>query len=226
MLVTGWGIGHDKVSVVLECVDSTVLEHRASRSNGNRILGVADDDWVIGSVGTIDRRKGADLLPVLAKLMLSQTAERRLVFRWVGGRLGTADHTFAREEVKRAGLSGNVCFVGDVPKPMDAIGRFDVHVLLSREDPYPLVMLEAASQGCPTACFADAGGAPEFVSRGAGHVVPYLDLSAMSRRVFDLLSGPQEAQASRCRWLAAQHGAEAAAIQIGEVLRDAVGQKK
>ena len=54
-------------------------------------------------------------------------------------------------------------------------------MLTSREDPFPLVCLEAAALGISTICFADAGGMPEFVRDDAGFVVPYLDVA----RAFD-----------------------------------------
>jgi glycosyltransferase involved in cell wall biosynthesis len=62
-----------------------------------------------------------------------------------------------------------------------------VFALVSREDPFPLVMLEAAFAGKPVVCFEGAGGAPEFVEPDAGFVVPYLDVGAMADRVAQLL---------------------------------------
>ena len=43
-----------------------------------------------------------------------------------------------------------------------------------------------ASLGKPILCFADAGGAPEFVEEDAGFVVPYLDVGAMADRLATL----------------------------------------
>ena len=71
--------------------------------------------------------------------------------------------------------------------PLDYFALFDVSVSLSREDPFPLVVLEAASMGKPTVCFDRAGGAKEFVEEDCGYVVPYLDIQAMSSKVVDLL---------------------------------------
>ena len=56
----------------------------------------------------------------------------------------------------------------------------DVLFLSSREDPYPLVVLEAAAFAKPAICFKDAGGAPEFVLQDAGIIVPYLDILAVA----------------------------------------------
>jgi glycosyltransferase involved in cell wall biosynthesis len=48
-------------------------------------------------------------------------------------------------------------------------------LLTSKEDPYPLVVLEAALQKVPTIAFSQAGGAPEFIGDDGGSVVDYLD---------------------------------------------------
>jgi glycosyltransferase involved in cell wall biosynthesis len=90
-------------------------------------------------------------------------------------------------DVRVAGLSEKVRFTGAVLKPADYLAAADVFVLTSREDPYPLVCLEAAAVAKPIVCFADAGGMSEFVEEDCGFVVPYLDLMAMTNRVVYLL---------------------------------------
>ena len=78
-------------------------------------------------------------------------------------------------------------FISASPKPSDYLAAADVFALTSREDPYPLVCLEAAALEKPIVCFASAGGAPEFVEEDCGFVVPYLDMMAMANRVVSLL---------------------------------------
>jgi glycosyltransferase involved in cell wall biosynthesis len=211
---------------VRECIDAALLVRPIDHRRGSALLDVAEDDWVVGCVGTIDQRKGADLFPALARILSSVSTSRRLVFRWLGGAPGTPEYGFAEEELARAGLAGRARFIGPLSSPADAIGRFDVHVVLSREDPYPVVMLEAAAFGRPTVCFANSGGAPEFVARGAGRVVGYLDLPAMANAILSLLLEPDPTQAARCRALAAEHDAESAAQRVSEVLFRAVGRAR
>ncbi len=68
--------------------------------------------------------------------------------------------------------------------------RFDVFLLSSREDPYPLVVLEAALLQKPIICFESAGGAPELVESDAGMVVGYLDVVAASEAIITLVKDP------------------------------------
>src|SRR5207302_5708906 len=63
----------------------------------------------------------------------------------------------------------------------------DVFLLPSREDPFPLVCLEAADCGLPVICFADAGGMPDFVGNERGATVPYLDVEHMAAELVSLL---------------------------------------
>jgi glycosyltransferase involved in cell wall biosynthesis len=97
---------------------------------------------------------------------------------------------------------------------------------LSREDPFPLVCLEAAATGKPVLCFDRGGGMPEFVRDDAGCVVPYLDLGAMAKCIVKLQQDPARCAAlghtaqARAR---AQHNIPDGARRIVEIIRR-VGQ--
>jgi len=66
----------------------------------------------------------------------------------------------------------NIHFIGMMPHSYDSLLPFDIFLLSSREDPYPLVVLEAAFQKVPTICFKEAGGIKEFVGDDAGWCMP------------------------------------------------------
>jgi glycosyltransferase involved in cell wall biosynthesis len=73
----------------------------------------------------------------------------------------------------------------------DYFAAMDVFVLPSREDPFPLVCLEAAAAGRPIVCFENAGGMPEFVEDDCGFVVPYMDIEAFAERLTRLIDDSQ-----------------------------------
>ena len=81
-------------------------------------------------------------------------------------------------------------FIGVRNNPLDYIATFDIFALLSREDPFPLVVMEAAALQVPTVCFDKAGGSAEFIEHDAGIVVPYLDCRAFANACLGLLSDP------------------------------------
>jgi glycosyltransferase involved in cell wall biosynthesis len=93
--------------------------------------------------------------------------------------------------MEEAGVSDSVQWTGEVANPLDYFACFDAFALVSREDPFPLVCLEAALLEKPVICFAGAGGAPELVEEDSGFVVPYLDLNAMADKLL-LLSENEE----------------------------------
>ena len=63
--------------------------------------------------------------------------------------------------------------------------------MTSREDPFPLVNLEAMSNGVPVICFKDSGGSEELVDSSSGFVVPYGDTEKMAQKVNDILFQPK-----------------------------------
>jgi Glycosyltransferase len=59
--------------------------------------------------------------------------------------------------------------------------------LTSREDPFPLVVLEACDYELPIICFDNSGGMPAYVKNGPGFVVPFEDVGKMAEVVSTLL---------------------------------------
>jgi glycosyltransferase involved in cell wall biosynthesis len=88
-----------------------------------------------------------------------------------------------------AGLDHKVFFIGQ--RPENQVGAYfrasDIFSLTSREDPFPLVNLEAMSYGLPIVAFREAGGAQEALLPDAGIVVPYLDTTAMAEAIVSLI---------------------------------------
>ena len=143
-----------------------------------RSLGIPETAFVVGAAGTIDFRKGPDIFMDVARRILSGRADADVRFVWVGGS-GVALEFF-RTDVRKAGLSNKVFFVGERTDAPDCFDVFDLVLLPSREDPFPLVMLEAAALATPTVCFLGNGGAPEFVEEDAGICVPSGNVEALA----------------------------------------------
>jgi glycosyltransferase involved in cell wall biosynthesis len=70
-----------------------------------------------------------------------------------------------------------------VPEPREYFLAGDLFLLTSREDPFPLVALEAADCGLPVLCFDGAGAMPGFVQGDAGYVIAFEDVQAMAEKV-------------------------------------------
>jgi glycosyltransferase involved in cell wall biosynthesis len=183
-LVRQYGVAPEKIHQVYEAIAQPILrpEPRAAVELRAR-LGIPAEAFVVGGCGTVDWRKGPDIFLQVARSLAEQALPRPVHFVWVGGEPVSWERNVLEHDVARMGLSERVHLVGPQVEPAPYFSLFDVFVLTSREDPFPLVCLEAAALGIPIICFADAGGMPEFVGEDAGFVVPYLDVARASDRV-------------------------------------------
>lgn len=161
------------------------------RSGLRARLSLPRDAFVVVGAGYETRRKGKDLFVELAGRTRALIGKRDLRFVWLGGWEDDEAREQLEEEVRRNDLEETVNFVGEVTNPSDWFAAADVFAMTSREDPFPLVCLEAASVGTPIVCFSDAGGSPELVEEDAGFVVPYLDVETMAMRLVELADDPR-----------------------------------
>jgi glycosyltransferase involved in cell wall biosynthesis len=192
-LVTNHGIPEDKIRVIhgfIPTGESKQTEIAQAHSDVRRELRIPAEARVVCACGSIEPRKGTDLFLKVAERVSELYKNKGPVhFIWVGG--GLEQVTAMRKHVNSLSHRNTIHFIGhrkDVSSYYDAS---DVFLLPSREDPFPLVMMEAALRKKAIVCFDHAGGAPEFVERDAGFVVPGLDVNKMAERVVDLLTSAE-----------------------------------
>lgn len=140
---------------------------------------------VVIGCGEAGWRKGADLFIDVARQTLERCPAR---FEWVGRR----PRAFARvldNDTSAVGLDDSLSWLGELGDLSTVFRRADLLVMTSREDPRPLVPLEAAAHGVATAGFA-TGGLTELAAAGAAATVPYPDTSALAAAVAGLLEQP------------------------------------
>jgi glycosyltransferase involved in cell wall biosynthesis len=196
-LVVNHGIAPSKIDVVHEFIDTAAVAPAAEGLDGKRrikhALGIPEHALIVGSAGTTDWRKAPDLFLQMAGYVSRHAGLPPVHFVWVGGaNPGSIERSELEHDVVRLGLADRVHFLGARSDAIDCFRAFDVFAMTSREDPYPLVCLEAAAVGVPIVCFQDAGGTPELLEAGGGLTFPYLDVWAMSQGVVRLLQRPEE----------------------------------
>jgi glycosyltransferase involved in cell wall biosynthesis len=185
-LTANHGISAEDISVVHEFVDPVAMPSGEARLAIRASLGIPVDSFVVGGAGEEEWRKGKDLFVQLAGLVRRAQPSRDIRFIWVGKFNSPEGRRCVAYDIAQSGLVDRVRFVGEVPNPLDYFAAIDVFALTSREDPFPLVCLEAASLGKPLLCFGGAGGMPELVDDAVGFVAPYLDLAAMCAKIIAL----------------------------------------
>lgn len=165
-------------------------ERRAARRT---VLRVDDDTVVIVGCGKPSWRKGTDVFLQVARHVVADLPRGvKVAFRWIGGRPPSRALSTLTEDIVCLGLGSDVAVIEHTAGAERLLAGADVFISTSREDPNPLVVLEAAATGCPIVCFRSAGGAEELANAGGGLAVPYLDVKAMADAVLALVDSPEE----------------------------------
>jgi glycosyltransferase involved in cell wall biosynthesis/SAM-dependent methyltransferase len=207
------GVPKDRLGVVYDFIEPYGHEQEpdvAAKAEMRKELGIGVDDVVVFGCGTTDWRKGPDLFLEIARLACPQVPQ--LKFVWIGG-----DAAPYMAEVHRAGLEGRVLFLGNRRESRRYYYVGHIFLLSSREDPCPLVALEAADAGLPVVCFTGAGHIPTFVGEECGVAVSYEDVRAAAQAIARLASDSQlrRAQGEQGRKRALErHSSASAALQI------------
>lgn len=154
---------------------------RSPKDTAERLSGTR----IIVGCGTVESRKGFDIFCDVGAA-LKRSASLNFQMYWIGS--ASESIPDPELEIKERGVGDIVTWLGPKDVPGDYFRQGHVFLLPSREDPFPLVCLEAAQLGLPIVCFDHrAGGMHAFVQQDAGIVVDYLDVAQMAAKVEELL---------------------------------------
>ncbi|MFV0458006.1 MAG: glycosyltransferase [Actinomycetales bacterium] len=163
------GIAVDDIVLLPSVPDDAAVLSRSAASGVDRM---GDPAVVVGSCGSVEYRKGYDLLIAAAQLVGSRAPELDIRFVWIG------------DLIASGALDGHVEFLGPRADPYPLMRGFDLLALPSRDDPFPLVVLEAMVLGKPVVAF-DVGGVRDQIAE-TGVLVPAEDVSAFADAVVEL----------------------------------------
>lgn len=194
----------------------------ADRLQVQRALGLAGDGPLLGCVGRLSEEKGIDrLLTALAQLPASVPWRLALV--------GDGDQLPALQAQSReAGIADRVHFLGrrdDTPRCCQA---FDLYLLPSYVEAFPMALLEAMASGCPVIA-SDVGEVARIVEAGAcGQLVPNGESGAWVDALVQTLPRLDQLQASAQRArerVVALYSAQAMAQAYLRVYQDAASRQ-
>jgi glycosyltransferase involved in cell wall biosynthesis len=178
-LIYNWNVPKNKISVVYEC--STV--------NKNEFETKSNNIFTIGASGTAHWRKGHDIFIQVARYLCEMKPNNNFKFLWVG-KISAIEQIIIEEDLLKLGLEDKVFFVGELEKPNECYVNFDIFLMTSREDPFPLVCVELGLLGKPIISFEKATGTNEVLEDAGGFIVPYLNIEAMSEKVLEYYENP------------------------------------
>jgi glycosyltransferase involved in cell wall biosynthesis len=188
-LIKNHNIDATLIKVLPSLLPESALSFVSSESKIESIrnnYNVPKDAFLVGGMGTVDLRKGVDIFLQVANQLKTQ---KDIYFLWVGGQNTETEYKIFQIDKDRLELK-NVVFQTSINNPLDFMDAFDVFFVSSREDPYPLVVLEAAMLSKPIICFDKAGGAKDFVEKDCGFVVDYLDIQTVVGKIIELKENP------------------------------------
>ncbi len=188
-LVDGAWVAPDRIAVHHGWLATDPTPAPASR----RPPGVAADALVVGACGTLGWRKGTDLFLDLARRLPATVGGRPVTLVWVGGPTRPGDERRTAAEVRLRGVGDRVHLVGEVDDVRPWLAGFDVLVHPAREDPFPLVVLEAGAQGVPVVGFRSGGITEALPSDDhAASLADLFDVDGLAHRLEALLGDDGE----------------------------------
>lgn len=146
-------------------------------------IGIPDGDQVVGNLAHLREQKGLDIwLDAAAKI--SET-ESETSFVVVGREKAPGYQSALESRARSLGIGDRMHFVGFQQDPYPFLGMFDVFLMSSEFEGFPIALVEAMAMGIPVVS-TDVGGVREAVGDTALLTRPG-DATGLADRVVDLL---------------------------------------
>lgn len=143
------------------------------------------NDFWVGMCGNHEVRKGIDVFIRMAEYFSRRYAEKyNIKFFWLG--MNGHDTEFIKEDCRKLKIADIVYFIPPAENPASFFYNIDVLALTSREDPYPLVALEAAQMKKPIIFFDQSGGIVDFLDPLSGIIIPFMDIEKYVEAIINL----------------------------------------
>jgi len=184
------GAFQNKISVVYNGVDiGSYRPDDESRLAARRLLGLGENELLVGFLGQLIPRKGGDIFLQAARLVHERHPECR--FLMVGGPLGSEHHRSLVALSRELGLERLLTFLDFQNDVRPYYGAMDLFVNCSRREPFARVNLEAMAMATPVVA-TDVGGNREAVADGeCGYVVEPEQPVLLAEKIGDLLARPE-----------------------------------
>ena len=188
-----WQWSDDRVTRIWNGIAASRVAPTQSPGAVRESLNTSEAAKVVCNVGNLTSRKAQE---VLVRAMAEVHPALPEAQCWIAGSLELEPPTAAmiQAEIATHELEKCVAILGprrDVP---NLIAAADVFVLSSRQEGFPITILEAMAAGKPVVA-TDVGGCAEAVAHGeTGLIVPPEDPHALAEALTYVLSHPEEAR--------------------------------
>jgi glycosyltransferase involved in cell wall biosynthesis len=178
-----------KTEIIHSFVENKKVILRSHSSNNEAIkqkYNLPENTFLIGGCGNAEWRKGIDIFALVASRVLDLSPNSKFHFLWIGVKKDSEYYEQLCYDIEKLGIKKYITFIEQTPDAIELINVLDIFTLPSREDPFPLVMLEAALMKRTIIGFEKTGGCSEFIEADAGMLVPYLNTNEMAMKIIDL----------------------------------------
>jgi glycosyltransferase involved in cell wall biosynthesis len=182
LLQENFDLKNTPVDLVYECVPTSEMKKPLRTREEVKLSWGLKNEFVVGGSGVMSWRKGIDLFIEISRIIQNSSASKEIRFVWVGAIKKDVVEGY-RYECMQLGIAPSIIFTDATSDPASYFQAFDAFALTSREDPFPLVALEAAALKKPIICFENSGGIPELIEHQGGTVVPYLDIKSFADQI-------------------------------------------
>lgn len=149
---------------------------------------IPPNKFYVAGMGVAAFRKGIDLFIKICREVTSR--DKNIHFVWIGDFIEEKIKNEMTELIKMENAGDFLTITGFIPNAIENLLPFDVFALTSREDPYPLVMLEAAYCEIATISFSGKGGMDTFINDDTGFLVPDDSIILFAEKIIELKNNP------------------------------------
>jgi len=168
-------LGHQNVKLQYSFIDENTIHTNAERViKIKKSLGINSDDfiWVISGATTF--MKGFDFIPEI----LEYFKEEKVKLLWLGKVMDDGLNYYIEKTVQ-VKYPGKLILAGNLSEDYyNYMAAADAFLLLSREESFSLVMIEAAYLHMPIVAF-NTGVAKQFIKKDMGHVIEHYNISRL-----------------------------------------------
>jgi glycosyltransferase involved in cell wall biosynthesis len=177
----------DRVTVIHNGISVERFAASSSqRSRARARLGIAENTFLIGSLGRLADEKNQRLL--LEALATIRTSLPNAFLCLVGGGPKEAELRHLALELE---IADRVIFTGEIEDVAAVLPAFDVMAMSSNTEGYSVALLEAAAAGLPTVA-THVGGNTEIVQNAvSGIIVPPRDRDAFATALMRMAGDPE-----------------------------------
>lgn len=175
-------MGGKNILLQYEAIDAKRIVISKTKEEIKRELGITAQEKVVLMSGLRTYRKGMDLFIDVAEKL----KDEKIKFIWVGKELGDGFHYYVKQKTIHRKLN-NVIWIEEKKNDyFNYLQTADIFFLSSREDPFPLSMIEAGLMGKPIIAF-NSGGAREFIQPNNGICISGHNTDLLAENIMEMM---------------------------------------